>query len=265
VCRYVNNADPVVSVESLPESVFNGEANPEDIVVFAVVDVPLGSVSVTDTMIEYFERDEVDTLGRLSFRGTLTNTGSLPDITTNANRAGDFYTVSDGVGGLPEIHTWDGTDWVNVTQTQALTSLLDNHINNLSTNAKHLTDNQFDAVAGTVDSPSSANKFVAEIAPSPPITTLKSFGMGPEPSNEIVGLGISETAIPSDMISSESDGCSKTKSFVAGETGGSPAEAKTYSTVISEGRTLFGSGGRTKMLSDGTKSEAICRAGVPLA
>jgi hypothetical protein len=119
-------------------------------------------------MIFYQEADIVDTLGRLSLRGTLTNAGNLPVGTLNFNRPGDFYVITSGEGDVPEMYVWNGTDWQNVTQAQVLSSLLQEHIDNLSDNSKHLTNQQFEAVLGTTGTPSSSNKFVTSLDPRLP-------------------------------------------------------------------------------------------------
>ena len=99
--RYVENDEPIISVESLTEAEYLGDPEIDFLVVFAVVDVPDPALSgVTASMIEFFERDAIDPLGRLNFRGRLTNTGNLPLGSTNANRPGDFYIVTAGDGGF---------------------------------------------------------------------------------------------------------------------------------------------------------------------
>lgn len=160
---YKDNEEPVVQVESLDEAAYLGDPEIEFLVVFAVVDVPLNDTFVTQSMIAYQESDLVDTLGRLSLRGTLTNAGSLPDGALNFNRPGDFYTITSGEGDVPEMYVWSGTDWQNITQAQVLSTLLQEHIDNLSNNAKHLTNTQFEAVLGTTGTPNSSNRFVTEL------------------------------------------------------------------------------------------------------
>ena len=165
---YMDNAEPVVQVESLDEAAYLGDAEIGFLVVFAVVDVPLTSTFVTQSMISYQESDIVDTLGRLSLRGTITNAGKLPAGSLNSNRPGDFYTVTSGEGDVPEMYVWNGTDWQNITQAQVLSSLLQEHIDNLSNDAKHLTNTQFEAVLGTTGTPNSSNRFVTSLDPRLP-------------------------------------------------------------------------------------------------
>jgi len=160
---YKDNAEPVVQVESLDEAAYLGDAEIGFLIVFAVVDVPLSGTFVTQSMISYLESDIVDTLGRLSLRGTITNAGNLPAGSLNSNRPGDFYIVTSGESDVPEMYVWNGADWQNITQAQVLSTLLQEHIDNLSNNAKHLTNTQFEAVLGTTGTPNSSNRFVTEL------------------------------------------------------------------------------------------------------
>jgi hypothetical protein len=165
---YKDNAEPTVQVESLSEAAYLGDGEIAFLIVFAVVDVPLLSTFITQNMIEFQEADIVDTLGRLSLRGTITNSGNLPSGVLNTNRAGDFYIVSSGESDIPEMYVWNGTNWENITQTTVLSNLLDEHIANLSDNAKHLTNQEKEAAAGTTGTPSSSNKYVTELDPRVP-------------------------------------------------------------------------------------------------
>jgi hypothetical protein len=186
--KYVDNAAPVVSVESLPEATYLGDPDLEFLIVFAVVDVPLLAVQVTAGMIEFQEADFVDPLGRLELRGRLTNIGDLPTLASNMNRPGDFYVITSGTGDTPEMWAWNGVDWINVTQTQMLTTLLSEHIANLSNDAKHLTNQQFEAVLGTSGTPSIINRFVTQLDPRVP-SQNENDAMTGDPTNLSGGLG----------------------------------------------------------------------------
>jgi hypothetical protein len=161
--EYKTNAEPVVSVESISEAAYLGEADPDTLIVFATVTVPLAATAVTTSMIDFTERDVVDPLGRLSLRGHLTSTGSLPLAATNANRPGDFYIVSSGASDTPEMWAWNGASWINITQAQTVTNLLEEHIDNLSSNSKHVDNNQFHAILGTSGTPSDSNRYVTDV------------------------------------------------------------------------------------------------------
>jgi len=166
--RYVANTDPIVSVESLTGAEYLGDPEQEYLITFAVVDVPALATEVLQSHIEFFERDVIDPVGRLAFRGVLDNAGLLPLITTNSNRAGDFYIITDGSGGFPEIWTWNGLEWVNTTQAQTMISLLDTHRDNLDVDKIHVTDLQADALFGTVGTPSDSNRYVTSLDPRIP-------------------------------------------------------------------------------------------------
>ena len=166
--RYVDNGPPVASVEAHNESAYLGDPEIDYLITFAVVDVPLAATEVDVSDIEYYLRDELDPLGRTYFRGQVDNTGQLPDVSTNANRAGDFYIVTDGSGGLPELWAWTGLDWQNITKAQTFIDLLTEHQANLDVNLNHLTDDQADAALGTIGSPNNTNRYVTSLDPRVP-------------------------------------------------------------------------------------------------
>ena len=166
--EYISNADPVISIESLTEPEFLNDgpigakgANNPTLIVFGVVNVPSGETQTDINMIETFESDIVDNLGRSSFRGLLTAAASLP-AGSNSNRAGDFYIITDGAGDFPGIHSWNGVSWINITNAQSVLDLFNNHIQNLNTDEIHLTTLQAQAVAGSAGIPTSSNLFVTE-------------------------------------------------------------------------------------------------------
>jgi hypothetical protein len=176
--EYISNADPVLSIESLTQSQFEadgadgakGHDNPT-LIVFGVVDVPAETapatptVSVDQNYIETYESDIVDVLGRSPFRGLLDAAINLP-TGLNANRAGDYYVITDGTGDVPLIFAWNGISWVNITNADSVLTLLNAHRQNEKTNEKHLTDAQLDAAAGSSEgatgAPSDDNRYVVE-------------------------------------------------------------------------------------------------------
>ncbi len=166
--RYVANNEPIVSVEALTEAEYLGDPEQEYLITFAVVDVPIAAIEVLQSHIEFYERDVIDPVGRLAFRGVLGNADLLPLITTNSNRAGDFYIITDGSGGFPEIWTWNGLEWANITQAQTMISLLDTHRDNLDVDKIHVTDLQADALLGTVGTPSDSNRYITSLDPRVP-------------------------------------------------------------------------------------------------
>ena len=171
--EYISNADPVLSLESLTKQQFDLDG-PEDakgadnptLIVFGVVNVPTESapgvptVSVTQNMIETDESNIIDTLGRSSFRGLLAAELSLPAGT--GNRAGDYYIITDGTGDFPTLFAWNGVSWINITNAQAILDLLDSHRQNQNANERHLTDDQWAAVAGSSGAPAVGNRYVTE-------------------------------------------------------------------------------------------------------
>lgn len=188
--RFVDNNAPIVSVESLIESEFLGDPELEYLIVFAVVDVPVGSSSVTDAMLDFTERDSVDPLGRLAFRGHITNTGQLPSVTESL--PGDFFIITDGVNDFPEIWAFNGSTFRNITQAQVLINLLDDHLNNLTNNRKHLTNSQFQAVLGTTGVPGNFNRFVTSLDARIPSQT-ENDALQPDPTNLSGGVVPSNT------------------------------------------------------------------------
>lgn len=178
--EYISNAAPVVSIESLLEGEFNSDgpigakgANNPTLIVFGVVNVPADAVETLTGMIETFESDIVDTIGRSSFRGLLSEEMDLP-VGVNGNRAGDFFIVTDGLGvasSFPSIHAWNGADWINITNAQDTLNLLDAHRQNQNEDENHLTDEQYEAAAGSIEgatgafAPNDDNRYVVELDP----------------------------------------------------------------------------------------------------
>ena len=180
--RYIDNGPPTVSVESLPKNTFLGDPELNYLVVFAVVDVPVGATSVTSAMLDFTDRDTVDPLGRLSFRGHVTNTGNLPSASSNTSVPGDFFIVTDGVGDFPELWAWNGVSFQNITQAQTMVSLLGNHLDNLTNNRLHITNLQAQAAAGTTGTPSNNNRFVTSLDARIP-TQTENDALQPDPTN----------------------------------------------------------------------------------
>lgn len=158
--KWQSGEDTVTEYRKYEISEWNSVLDPEDHVVIGTV--TLGSVTqVLESDISYDLRDVFDKLGRSSFRGNLSDSAGLP---TDGNREQDFYIVG-GAGGLVEIYAWNGTTWLNITNTLALQAALDNHRNNAFVNEKHLTDDQKDAVLGTSGVPNASNRFVTSTDP----------------------------------------------------------------------------------------------------
>ena len=175
--QYQVNSDPTVSVEAITSDVFavtgpageQGADNP-NMLVFATVTLAAGAVVVASTDIAYFERDTIDVLARSAFRGVLGDVSELPVASTNANRVGDYYTISDGSGGtsVPAFFSWNGSAWVNSTDTSDLQDQLDAHRGNTNESGTelHVSTEQAAALSGAgVDAPSLTNRYILEDAP----------------------------------------------------------------------------------------------------
>ncbi|KKN72781.1 hypothetical protein LCGC14_0407480 [marine sediment metagenome] len=172
--QYQSNSDPTISVDALTSDVFavtgpigqQGADNP-NMIVFATVIVPAGNTAVSSADISFFERDSIDVLGRSAFRGVLNDISELPIAGLNANRVGDYFTISDGSGGasVPSFFTWNGSAWVNSTDISALQTELDEHRGNMNESGTelHVSTEQAAALSGAgVDMPSLANRYLLE-------------------------------------------------------------------------------------------------------
>jgi len=173
--EYIPNGDPVISLESLTEPEFftdgtpgfQGPNNPA-LIVFGVVNVPTGAIAVTSDMIEFFESNEVDPVGRLIIRAVLEDEVDLPAAGLNVNRPGDSFIVTNGNGDFPNLFTWNGVEFINITNAIDVLNLLNQHRQNLLADEIHLTDLQSEAVAGTSGIPSNTNRYVTDSDPRVP-------------------------------------------------------------------------------------------------
>ena len=144
--QYVSNSNPIAQWQVMELSVYLGSPNINYLTVFAYVTLLNTDTQVSPSEISYQNRDELDPLQRLIVRGTLTSIAGLP---TQNNRPGDTYIITSGLGDTPAIYTWNGANFLNLTDTLTLASLLSAHRNNLFSNEIHLTDEQALAVQGT--------------------------------------------------------------------------------------------------------------------
>jgi len=190
VCRavYSSSAAPTLTMEVLEESVYNGDAQKDNLIVFATLDLSPTQTEVFATDVSTLLRDEVDPVGRLHLRGNLASDTLLPGTD---NRAGDFYVVTDGTGDIPNIHVWNGVIWVNVTTAGLISSELALHRQNLFTDEIHLTDLQAAALIGTSGTPpSGTNPFIDNADPRIPTLNEKQALAGsdgtPSSSNKYI-------------------------------------------------------------------------------
>jgi len=164
--EYITNGNPVIAVESLTETEFNGDGAPgfqgvnnPTLIVFAIVDIPTGATSVNSSNISFLARNEIDIVGRSQFRGSLENISELPPASSNINRENDFYIVKNGPENKPTLFSWDGLNWINITSSEVVLNLLNNHRANSINNEKHLTDIQESALSSTTGIGSEALNF----------------------------------------------------------------------------------------------------------
>jgi len=155
---YNANAAPTLQWLILEASVYNAYPTIESLIVIATVNVPALATQITTGMISTTAAHLVDKLGRPNVRGVLTNFNQLP---TTGNRPSDAWFVSSGLGDVPSMYVWNGLEWQNITQADAVSSTLTLHRQNLFTNEIHLTDDQADALIGSSGNPPNlANPFV---------------------------------------------------------------------------------------------------------
>lgn len=148
--QYVPNNEPIVGFESVELSTFLARADLPYLTVFAFVTLAAGATQVVASDISYLNRDQIDPVGRLVIRGTFANATLLP---TQNNRPGDSYLVTSGSGDTPSIYSWNGLDWLNITDSITIASTLNAHRNNLFANEIHLTEQQAYAAQGTYATP----------------------------------------------------------------------------------------------------------------
>jgi hypothetical protein len=160
--QYVSGGTPVAQYLVMALSAFQIDPAAATYCVFGTVTVPSGATQTDVTQISYAMRDEIDPVSRLTLRGTQTSSSNLP---ASNNLPGDAWTVTSGQGDTPAFYIWNGVNWLNVTDSLVVASLLSAHRNNLFTNEIHLTDDQAQAVLGTYGNPGTGNAFVTSTDP----------------------------------------------------------------------------------------------------
>lgn len=134
---------PVVNIQVLEVSVFNAHPDKAYMLEFCRINLPPAAVNVTAADIDFTQRDEVDTVGRESFRG-ITTFALLPVPTSPTNRVGDHYWVSDH----KVFYFWDGSSWeaINTGSFNAEATLFNDQ---LAARQRNRLDNGSGVVAGT--------------------------------------------------------------------------------------------------------------------
>jgi hypothetical protein len=164
--KYIDNNNSDIELIAVEESTFNSLSDIANHVVLGKITLPISATQVSTSNIDLTVRSDVDVLGRSAFRGVVNSIGLLP--ATN-NRAGDYYSVVDGIGGPFFIYGWDGAQWVNLTNVVQLQADLSAHRANLFVDEKHLSDDQYDAAGaagglGSSGNPvNAANQWVDEL------------------------------------------------------------------------------------------------------
>jgi len=122
-------ATPTLAWQVLPEAAYLLDAEKDYLIVLGVVN--LGAVlSVTANDIHYAGyRDEIDSVGRSWYRGTVNSVALLPVPPPHMNWVGDFYWVQNPPGDNT-LHFWDGTAWVplNTGSYNSETSLMNKEV-----------------------------------------------------------------------------------------------------------------------------------------
>lgn len=154
--KWMRGDESIVEYRMYEINEFNSLSNKGDHVVFGAVTLGSSNIQTTDADLSYDLRDVFDKIGRGSIRGSLINATELPALN---NRENDLYIVG-GSGGLVEIYAWNGTAWLNITNSLSFQDELTNHKNNACQNEKHLSDDEKDAILGTSGIPSNSNRLV---------------------------------------------------------------------------------------------------------
>lgn len=165
--QYDSAGDPTLEVRVTEASAFNALIDRDFHVVFGAVTTASPATEVITTDISYALRERQDRRGDLIIRGVLESTASLP-ADPNFNFPGDSYVVAPGGAVTPEIHSWDGVAWINITATAAIASDLALHRANFFPNEIHLTNDQADAATGSFGTPAAGNRYVTETDPRLP-------------------------------------------------------------------------------------------------
>lgn len=118
-------AVPVANIQVLELSVYNLHVDKAYMNELCRIVLPGGAVTVVAGDIDFTQRDEVDSVGRSSFRGIVTF-ANLPVPASPTNRVGDHYWVSDH----QVTYFWDGATWQaqNTGSFNAETNLLNDQL-----------------------------------------------------------------------------------------------------------------------------------------
>lgn len=170
----------LLEISVVESSLFYSLVDREYYVVFGAVTAITPQTEIDDSDISYDLRETQDQRTRDKIRGIVYDLVDLPSD-PRFIVYGDSYVVYSGVGVAPNIYSWDGLIWVNITGASVVGVALDRHQHNLDTDLYtgesvseigrlHLSNYQKDAAIGSYGTPSSVNKYVTENDPRIPTT-----------------------------------------------------------------------------------------------
>ena len=143
---YGSPATPTLSWEVLEQSVYNADPEKDYLIVFCVVTLASGSVSVSNSDISLLDRNEIDQIDRSFIRGNIASSSSLPPNTPKQNRVGDIYFVQAD----ETFYWWDGASWTPFT-TGSYNTETENMNRVLITEERDRRENGSGVIAGSLD------------------------------------------------------------------------------------------------------------------
>ena len=169
--KYNPTGTPTLQWLVLDYPTYAAHADYAYLIVFCTINVPVGAIAVTSAMISTIAAHQIDTIGRFVIRGTIPSIVNLPVVN---NRVSDAYIITNGLSDIPALYIYNGTTFINVTQSGSVSATLQLHRQNLFANEIHLTNNQADALIGTSGNPPNlANPYVDSLDPRLPTQNQK--------------------------------------------------------------------------------------------
>jgi hypothetical protein len=191
---YYENKNPEISFHAVEKTAFESATDREDYISFCSVNVPIGASSTLSSYIQFSDRDIVDKISRNIIRGFVTDKSFLPSA--KDNKAGDLWSVADGLGNIdtpPHIYGWDGANWIVLTDSASVARDLANHRANLFTDEQHLTDLEKEAMSD----PDGHRTSETSLSRDNPVVDWNDPRIPSQNENDaLVGAGLS-TSIPS--------------------------------------------------------------------
>lgn len=161
---YNPSGNAIINVLAVPQTQYL--TYKDKYICVGVVDMSsAGGSFVSSAYFSYATRDQVTPVQDSKFLGYFTTesdrTLAYPSSVPYKQRVGDFSIVGTNAGTL-KFGFWAGTSWVDFVNPGSVSSALNDHIANLSVNAKHVSDAEKAALSGTYGTPSGVNKFITE-------------------------------------------------------------------------------------------------------